>query len=195
MNDNRKKNGSNKKKLLPVISIIIVVIIILTFFYIWYEINIGTDKNNIDDSEKFNVLELTVNMEDIIQDENISINWQLKNVGDNDVDCTVPELGKNLYFYIKAKNGTVYTYVGPVNTGLLLPTRLPSGEVINGTVHKNYFGILSSYTDENYSNWQNSTTEEYWFFQPETYEIYGEYRSFVDILGVLYSDTTTFRIE
>jgi len=195
MNDNRKKIGSNKMRLLPVISIIIVVIIILTIFYIWYEINIGSDKNNIDDSERLNAIELTVNMEDIIHAENISINWQLKNVGDNDVNCTVPELGKNLYFYIIAQNGTVYTYVGPVNTGLLIPTKMSSGEVINGTVHKNIFRILTSYTGENYSNWQNGTTDEYWFFQLGTYEIFGEYRSFVEINGIIYSDTIIFRIE
>jgi hypothetical protein len=195
MNENRKKIKSDGKKGLPLILMIIVAVIILALIYYWFILDHGSENNNNADNEKHNLITFTINTNEIMQAENINVNWQLKNTGYNNITYTVPQLGKTLDLYISNENGTIYDYVGIVDTGLPIKKIISSGEVIDGNFSEIFFRIHTDYMGENYSYWQNGTTNEYWFFQPGTYEIYCEYRSFNDIIGTLYSNKATFRIE
>jgi hypothetical protein len=167
----------------------IVIVIILSSIYIWY---------HIEESEP---LEFTIKLVESPYDiTNKTIYYQLKNIDDKAFYYLDPEIGKNLDFIIKAKNGTEYHYAGPITYGGLFWDSLLPGEIENGT---QLFGYRMdySYWISNYTIWQNSDTEEYWFFQPGTYKIYGKYESKPNnnyenvLVGIWYSNAVTLKIE
>ena len=189
----------DKKIITSIIITAIIMIIVLTIFGNFQ----SEDKNQrIDDFEEYEQLEFTIDIVDCPWDlDNKSFYYQLKNVSDNTFNYTVPEIGKNLNFYITAVNGTKYSYAGPVNTGLPYWRNLSSGEIEDGYI---WFGFKIFYLHAsgiNYTHWQNWTKDESWFFQPGTYEIYGEYTSRPNdymndvIVGVWHSNVVTLTID
>jgi hypothetical protein len=192
-----------KKDKKIITSIIIIAIIIMIILFIILSNFQTEDKNQRTDGfEDFDKLEFTIDIVDWPYDlENKSIYFQLKNVSDNTFNCTGPEIGKNLDIIIKAENGTTYRYAGPITFGLPFLVTLPPNEIVDGY---QWFGfkIHTLYASGiNYTWWQNSTTYECWFFQPGTYEIYGEYESrsgdYLNdvIVGIWYSNVVIFTIE
>ena len=202
MTDNGKVAGLNRRKLIPAIVIVIIIVVLSSIFYL----NILQSESKKNDIEEFDQIQFTIDIVDTPYEFNLSHNksiyWQLKNISDKDLNYTTPSIGKNLDFYLTAPNGTVYQYAGPMNFDLLYSENLSPGEIDSGYI---WFGfeISSSPSGENYTYWQNWTTEEYWSFKPGTYEIYGKYESYAPhssnikdgIIGIWKSNVTIFTIN
>jgi len=192
-----------KKNKKIITSIIITAIIIMIIIFAIFGNFQSEDKNQrTDDFEEYEQLEFTIDIVDCPWDlDNKSFYYQLKNISDNTFNYTGPEIGKNLNFIITAANGTKYSYAGPINMGLPYWRNLTSGEIKDGHA---WFGfkVYHLYASGiNYTHWQNWTKDESWFFQPGTYEIYGEYESRTnDVIenvldGIWYSNTVTLSLE
>ncbi len=202
MTNKGKVAGLNRRKLIPAIVIIIVIVVLSSIFYL----NILQSEPKKIGIDEIDQLEFTIDIVDtpgeINYSHNKSIYWQLKNISDNNINYTTPSIGINLDFYVTAPNGTVYQYAGPRLIEPLFSENLSPGEIDSGHI---WFGFeISSFpTGENYTNWKNLTTEEYWSFEPGTYEIYGVYESYAPyssnikdgIIGIWRSNVTIFTIE
>jgi hypothetical protein len=108
---------------------------------------------------------------------NKQIHYRFENLDDRPFNYSEPEVRKNLDFFVKAENGTEYQYTGPVNPMLPIYKILSPGEINEG--HQ-FFGYKLGYLDLNeisFTNWMNTSKNEFWFFQPGTYKIYGIYES------------------
>jgi hypothetical protein len=169
---------------------IIVIIVVITSIFTWYVI------------ENSKSLEFSIKLEEDSNNlTNKSIYYQFKNIDDKIFTYLAPEIGKNLDFIIKAKNGTEYHYAGPTTYGHPWWKSMSPGEIEYGT---NDFGSITSYSNGfefDYTHWQNSDTGEYWFFQPGTYKIYGKYESEPNndyenvLVGTWNSNVVTLTIE
>jgi hypothetical protein len=190
MSSDKKINKIQKSRLLPIIVVIIVISLVLTSFYLLY---------NDDESKQLDfTIQIIESDYDIL---NKQIYYRFENLDDGPFNYSEPEVRKNLDFFIIAENGTKYHYSGPATPMLPLYKILSPGEIKDGN---QTFGYKSSYLDLSeirYTNWMNASKNEYWFFQPGTYKVYGIYESKPNeklnyvLVGIWRSNTVILTVE
>ena len=135
----------------------------------------GIENEERDEMDKLEFfIELEPNEDDITNNQ---IFFQFRNIDDKPFNYTYPEVGKSLDFIIEAENGTEYHFQGPVTPIYPWHRILSPDEIKDG--HQ-FLGYKYSYLDPpriSSTNWINSSKNEYWYFQPGSYNIYGEYES------------------
>jgi hypothetical protein len=196
--------GTKKNKIIPTIAIIIVIIIILLSIYIWNNFQSESKEKDVEeqDSRNMDQLEFTIDIIGSIDDlENMSFYFQLKNISNKTLNYTYPELVKTINFFAVAPNGTKYQCTGPFNGGPFFWKSFSSGEITDGYIGCGFKIGKAHNSGISYTSWKNFTKDEYWFFQPGTYEIYSEYESIPNdsiddvIVGIWISNVTILTIE